>query len=447
MAKIILNRSTTDYVGMASYFSYIETRIDNEEKIRTALRESMIKAGAVQEANILLEAGKTEMKLRAKWDRFKGFVKTLSDRFMAALDKILDSNKVYLEKYKDIIINKDTQNSIRYEYNGDYNVGIERIESAKLPPFNEARHGAALRQDGMKPIIDTLFKDTNGMDLDGDTPLAEQFKQYFLAMDKGKQTGDFKNFTKADRQKMYNYCYNVKKLKDDLKAEINTGIEQSTNAINAMARKADQNAGEKTQTNQNTNAQQNTTGNGAKETQNNTEKTANTATNTVANNNNAGGNASKEESGILMNGALQYVYEADNDNDDKPKAGVNIDDTAENRGNSATQNAGNGNAADDKGGNAANTMDRQDGSAADVTNLVNKWTKLCNAYLSGKMTAIEQIARDYMVMLKTHVRSHGGKDIQAENQNQNNENGNNAEGSQNNNQNNNNAGKEANNNG
>lgn len=440
MAKIMLNLPTTDYIGMSSYFTYMETRIDNEQKIKSVLRESMIKAGAsAEDVAIIKEAAELEKKVRAKWDRFKTFINGLADRFFKAMDTILANDKTYLEKYKDTILNKECRDGIEYEYNGDYKVGIDRINKCKLVPFNEARHGAFLRQEGMKAIVDNLFDDTNGFNYEDGT-LAEQFKRYFLGMDKGKTKGDFKNFSKGDRQAMYNFCYNVKDLKDKVQSELNTGINQSTNAIAGAARKADQSKGEKTQTNTNNNAQQNTTANNAANSNaNKTNTTANTATNTTANNNagsNNNGNSSKNESVLMNYYGLQYVYEADNNNDNEDtKAGINIDDTNENRGNSATKNAGDGNSANDKGGNAANTVNAQEGSAADIQNITNKWVKLCQAYLSGKMTAIERISKDYMAIIKTHVRSYGGKDT-AGNNNQNN---------QNNNENNNNAGNENNN--
>lgn len=432
MSKIALNLPTTDYIGLSSYFSYVETVIENEERIKSALKESIISAGmSIEEACAICEAAGIEKKIRSKWDRFKAFINTLTERFFNAIDKILERNKAYLEKYKDIILNKEPRDGIEYEYNGNYNVGIDRINKSKLPPFNEARHGAFLRQEGMKAIVENLFDDTSGFNYEDGT-LAEQFKRYFLGMDKGKTKGEFKNFSKGDRQAMYNFCYNVKDMKDKVRSEINTGINQSTNAIAGAARKADQANAEKTQNNTNTNTQQNTTANNAANSNaNNTGTTANTATDTTSSN--ADNNSGKNES-VLMNYKLQYVYEADNDNNEDTKAGINIDDTNENRGNSATQNAGDGNSANDKGGNAANTVNAQEGSAADISNIATKWTQLCQAYLSGKMTAMERISMDYMAIIRTHVRSYGGKDTAgANNQNaeQNNNENNNTGGNNN----------------
>jgi hypothetical protein len=41
----------------------------------------------------------------------------------------------------------------------------------------------------------------------------------------------------------------------------------------------------------------------------------------------------------------------------------------------------------------------------------DKWKTVCNSFISAKLTAYEQIAKDYMEIIRAHVRSYGGQDL------------------------------------
>ena len=44
-----------------------------------------------------------------------------------------------------------------------------------------------------------------------------------------------------------------------------------------------------------------------------------------------------------------------------------------------------------------------------IDNMTNKWTTVCRAILTAKLTAVQQISKDYMEIISTHVRSYGGQ--------------------------------------
>ena len=47
----------------------------------------------------------------------------------------------------------------------------------------------------------------------------------------------------------------------------------------------------------------------------------------------------------------------------------------------------------------------------EVDALVSKWTNICRNLIGAKLTAVETIAKDYMTIIRNHVRSYGGQDL------------------------------------
>jgi hypothetical protein len=94
----------------------------------------------------------------------------------------------------------------------------------------------------------------------------------------------------------------------------------------------------------------------------------------------------------------------------------------------AKANAGTTNAAKlmnsyDKDANATNAANAAKGQAVDIEGkdateksnqlmkVADKWKTVCSALLTAKLTAYEQISKDYMAIIREHVRSYGGKDL------------------------------------
>ena len=87
----------------------------------------------------------------------------------------------------------------------------------------------------------------------------------------------------------------------------------------------------------------------------------------------------------------------------------------------------------DAGKQAANNND----AAKVITDAFNLWRTVCQSVITAKMTAQEAIAKDYMGIIRSHVRSYVGKDSDIKDSEQNqatnyNDNGNNNGNSDNN---------------
>jgi len=327
-------------------------------------------------------------KIKSKWNKLIEFIKGICAKFMETMSNVLLDQKEYLEKYKDIILKKKPKEDLKYSYTGDYAVGIDRLIKTELPIFNYGTHSAALKEESDGAAVKLIMKD-GAFSYDEGTTLAEQFKAYFTAAEKGQSEG---NFTQLNMTDLYNFCYNFEQVKKIVDTD-QKHLEQSTAAIDTAIKEEIRKAGENTVTDQ--------TAGSTKEPESG--KTGD---------NSSEGGDSKEESTV-------YREADDAKKDDKPQK-LKITTTNSNAA-SQTSSYGNGenkkNLTDDqvKAGAAggAAEADGKDANDAinDVTKMTDKWIRICRALITSKLTACEQISRDYMEIIRTHVRSYGGKDL------------------------------------
>jgi hypothetical protein len=397
-----------NYIYEGAYESYIQNKISNEQRL-AAMIDSRISTKI--ESAIVLEA-KAGDKLKSKWNKLVEFIKGICAKFMETMSNVLLDQKDYLEKYKDIILKKKPKEDLKYSYTGDYELGIQRLIKIECPIFNYANHSAELKQEGDGAITTKVMKGAGASDFtfdDGET-LAEQLKAYFTASDKGQSEGTFSNLNMTD---IYNFCYNFDQIKKIVDKD-QKHLEQSTAAIDAAIKEEIRKSGENTNTNQTDNAQQQTQSTG-----------------------DSGGEKKGEEatgeSYSLLPRNRRSVLEADDANNtngggnDNKSQGLKITDTGTTKNSNAVSqmssygNDGNKkNITDDEAkknadGGAAGAMQDANGDQSEainsVTKMTDKWIKVCRALITSKLTACEQISRDYMEIIRAHVRSYGGKDL------------------------------------
>lgn len=372
------------YMYEAAYESYMQTKINNENALADMLNS---KLSLKIESSVVLEA-KMGDKIKSKWNKLIEFIKGICAKFMETMSNVLLDQKEYLEKYKDIILKKKPKEDLKYSYTGDYAVGIDRLIKTELPIFNYGTHSAALKEESDGAAVKLIMKD-GAFSYDEGATLAEQFKAYFTAAEKGQSEG---NFTQLNMTDLYNFCYNFEQVKKIVDTD-QKHLEQSTAAIDTAIKEEIRKAGENTVTDQ--------TAGSTKEPESG--KTGD---------NGSEGGDSKEESTV-------YREADDVKKDDKPQK-LKITTTNSNAA-SQTSSYGNGenkkNLTDDqvKAGAAggAAEADGKDANDAinDVTKMTDKWIRICRALITSKLTACEQISRDYMEIIRTHVRSYGGKDL------------------------------------
>lgn len=370
------------YAG--AYDSYMADILDNERCLAKALR---MECGLNESSYSILNEARIQDTIKEKWEKFVNFINRIDDRFYSAMEKILLQQKDYLEKYEDIINNKKPREDLEYEYEGDYIEGIDRCMNTPVPIFNYERDAKWLRQEGYEGAIKDFMAGKN-FKYNKDEELAQQFKNWFIAAERGTTKGKFSNL---NFKAMYQFCYKYQDIEAMVKKD-QTALDQSTNILINAVNKALRERGESTTQDQTAKSDTNTTTAGASA--KNNASAANNGGNTAATPNTT---TSTTESYWMP------LDEADNNannngNNNKP-SGLTIKTNTPNKADA------NGNVKQ-KDVTAAGDYNT---TSQDMNNILNKWIAMCKALITAKLTCTQKIARDYMKLIKAHVRSYGGK--------------------------------------
>lgn len=374
--ELILSENTAyDYSLESSYYSYIENRIQQELRINQLISECSI----LNEANTglmtktkkiaaLHEAGIGE-KIKNGFNKFIEFMKNLFGKLSANLTKILADEQTYLEKYKDIILKRPGSPDIKVSYNGNYEKGIKRITQVAVPPFDWQRLNESLSKKEDDIAYSSFFKINfvqgleSSFNYDATEKISDQFKNYFIGSEDGQQEKTMADMSLAD---MYAFCHDYKSLDKVFKKDqsnLESSINKITNAINSQK--------------------------------------------------------------ITSESYTEYyLSEADDNtnNEENKKAGDSglqmTDTSSTNKVSSAAGTLDKEHDAEQQQQNAekqvAAGMKDQDGkeltdAQSAIQLVVNRYQTIVQGIITAKMTACEQICKDYMKIINMHVKSHIGK--------------------------------------
>lgn len=377
MSLYLTNNTGHNYLNEAVYVDYLADKIYNEQRLAREINKTLIMKESTttvaQKVNRIaaINEAKLSDNIKSKWNKFITFIKTLMGKFMESMTKILLDEKGYLEKYKDIILKKRPKDDIEFSYTGDYKEAANRLMNTELPLFNYEEYKNELKAEGNIVLAQKLLKN---FQLDSGRELAEQMKEYFIAADKGETKG--KLSSGVNMTDLYNFCYNFKKIKDITDKDINH-LESSTTAIqNAI----------------------------------NTEIRKQPADNTVEK------TETQTESAIIReaddsNGAQENQQEKKPDNSDNNKSvntNLSIKTNTYSDDNKKVDNVNDAKTAN------ANAASKE--SETDIDAMITKWISVCRTIITAKWTASEQIAKDYMALIRAHVKSYvGTKEDKADN--------------------------------
>ena len=381
---LILNKNTAhDYTMEAAYESYIQNRIDQENRINNLLAECTILNEAntgiitkTRQISVLYEANLKD-NIKAKFNKFIQFLKNIWGKFMSNMTKALGDEKTYLEKYSDIINKQKGKSDIKVSYYGNYNKAVDRINRVIVPPFDwNTMHEALSDEENAYGKFFALNKISgmNDFEYDENNELAAQLKEYFIAGEDG-QTDT--TMDKIDLKSAYNFCWNFKKIQQVTEKDIKNMESSAMKIDQAVNNKLAENPNAKPETAQ-------------------------------------GG--SKEESAII---GLREDGESSDDNNnngndgDKPTTSTTLNiskgsgsfqrqDTNTQKANTDTQTS----AIMDKQGDKSNAD-----YSKEVSNVIDNYMTVCRAVITAKWTGAQQIAKDYMNIIKAHVNSYVGTDM------------------------------------
>lgn len=363
MENICLTEHTNPLMYESIYKDYIFNKMVQEQSLQKMISAELIMTESTtlktkeRKLTALYEA-KISDKIKSTWNKFIDFINSLFAKFGESITNIVSSYKDYLVKYKDIILSKRFKIKLTKALPGDYNTGVNRCNDVKIPVFQyNDQNMKVLLSDDDEQIVRLIIKDSS-FEYDQARNLNDILKDYFLGIDKGI----IDDLDKLKREDMYNFCLNADKIqttqKQDMSALKSTTsvIERAiTNEVNKVNTEAyvieeDQNTG----SNNNNNNQ---------------------GSNNNNNNNNVAKPGSVNTSPI--NSSLDDDYKNKHDENDYKQDGE--------------QAAKDGNNADN------------------VTKAFDNWRKVCQSVITAKMTAQQAIAKDYMGIIRAHVRSYVGR--------------------------------------
>ena len=392
--------SMSNYIYEAYYQDYISNMITNEEELARSLNNIIpMNESAYRNVRAITEA-KAGDTIKAKCNKFMDFIKNLIAKFMESLNSILLDYKDYLKKYEDIIKKKTPKAGLTYSCSGDYKIAISRCINTEVPIFDYEKFGNDLQdeENGEKNVVTKIMSGKPGFEYDEGGDLSSMFKSYFLATDEGPKDGKLSELNFTD---MYNFCYNSSKINDIVKKD-ERRLENSTNAIiNAAKTKV---------------AEKSTT-----------------TTNPVNGNPTPPANPQVQpgNNSTIWRGAGRYIVEADppagggggtpsgggggtpqQSTDNKPATKTNLNVTnsdATSQMGSYSNDAKENDTEENRKAAGEDIGNKDEMDENKLNKMSDEWLRICRIIFAAKITAVENIAKDYMTIIRAHVRSYTGK--------------------------------------
>lgn len=395
METVCLTEHNNPLAYKSLYNEYIFDKIAQEQTLQRMISRELIMTESttlkIKERKLsMLYESKMGDNIKSKWNKFIDFINNLFAKFGESISNIVLSYKNYLVKYREIILNKQFKIKLTQALPGDYNVGVDRCNKVVIPVFqyNDQNMKTLLSEDD-EQIIKMIIKDSE-LQYDQARNLNDILKDYFLGIDKGI----IDDLDKLNRSDMYNFCLNADKIQSTQKKDMNalksttSVIERAiTNEVNKVNKEAYivegiLNKNNSSQPKSNPTA----TASGKSTDQNNNQNNTATASNQSTDQNNSNQDKEAGKDNVAKAGSVN-TSPINSSLDDNYKGTAKEDDYKQD------------------GEQAANDGQNAD----DVAKAFDAWRKVCQSVISAKMTAQQAILKDYMGIIRAHVRSYVGK--------------------------------------
>lgn len=367
-----------DYNEMLDYGFFLAEQQYEDERLRTYIENCVTLANgrrtSVREMTYVNEAiGET---VKNFFTKILNIIKSIWAKFVESLDRLISNTQDYLIKYKDIILKKKAPDVTYTMYN--YPEGLKALVNAAVPPFNFQTMQPYLDGEHQEKFLKQYSPFKECLIPNSDATYPEQYKATFR---NGKGKADEKiEITASDlnMKDIYDYCYSYKSIKDKLQKDINTIDKASVDANNIIAKRQKDKTGQKLVD--------------PEELKKDEEKT---------NGNN--------ESASMYDRTSRFVNELQvTSNDDNNGSTQKVQDTS---AQSSTFKANNTNiqqAADNNKEQSDNALNTVTGEVDTVVKQINVYFDSAKELLGAKQTVCEEIFKEYMAIIKYHVRYYVG---------------------------------------
>ena len=367
-----------DYNEMLDYGFFLAEQQYEDERLRNYIEGCVTLANgrnSIREMAYINETvGET---VKGFFTKILNFIKSIWAKFVESLDRLIQNTQDYLTKYKDIILKKKAPDVTYTMYN--YPEGLKTLVNAAVPPFNYETMKAYLDGEHQEKFLKQYSPFKDCLIPNSDATYPEQYKATFR---NGKGKADEKiEITASDlnMKDIYDYCYNYKSVKDRLQKDINTIDKASVDANNIIAKRQKDKTGQKLVD--------------PEELKKDDEKTE-----------------GKNEYASIYDRTSRFVNEVEvkpNDNGNDVSSQKVQDTSAQ----SSTFKANNTNIQQAEDGNkeqSDNALNTVTGDVDTVVKQINVYFDSAKELLGAKQTVCEEIFKEYMSIIKYHVRYYVG---------------------------------------
>ena len=204
-----------DYIKESAYYNYLSNKADYNKRLKRIVQESLI----ITNENLSMD--RTLYRLQAiqegisdtigdAWTKFKNFISKMWLKFTEFISRNLNSDKNYLTKYKDVILNKEfILNDVKVD--GNYTEGMKRLAQFQVQSPNasmlqdETKFPKSRENDGIKRVQKVIFPPYASA---GNVEFDDFVKRWFMGGDGSEFSITKENINMTD---IFNYCYNFDK--------------------------------------------------------------------------------------------------------------------------------------------------------------------------------------------------------------------------------------------
>lgn len=415
-----------NYAEAFALESYFIEEAYNQHKILSMINEAVcLESGDFSGLRAINESAADDVK--NFFSRIWEFLKSTFNKFKERMGELLTTDKAFLQKYKNIILKKQFKDheltNVYYYRSGSAEKNIASLSAGTNNLFEIDNHISELDKlaEEDKEFTEEIFVNTvlkkipiTGNNATEDINKANDVSDFISYAVKG-ETEDIK-MNQLDPTKLYNFCVNIDHTNNQLEKNqktLNTTSEKITNLANkkltALEGKSSSAQAKPAETQQQDNSQDN----------NASQQQPAADTNNQQQNNNIQSNGESAFSSLYG----RYITEGDSMTISKnPLSGKNSSGGGKSTTNSAA------NAVTSAGNNAAegiknkteniNSNDSMDKDTADAqAKVAQREIKAYQAFFkyavsvqTNLMTVIMQVYKDYMKILRVHVRDYVGNE-------------------------------------
>lgn len=215
-----------NYTEDARYYQFLIENTIEAEKLRGFTKTLFAANEGASITSLYAIQEDVGDKIRNIWDKFIAFINRVWAKFMDYANRVIQSDKGYLEKYKEVILNK-APNDVDIQMR-NYANGIHNMTQVMIPPFIgvQDKMPTDSADASFKQQLIPAYKDLN-----------QDWSSFCTAYFQGGPDKIDTNLKQLNMTDLYNYCHDYSKIEAVIKKD-QTTITETFNSVQGEITKA-----------------------------------------------------------------------------------------------------------------------------------------------------------------------------------------------------------------